>query len=93
MNNSYLGIITPRGLETLVVETEHAAPFLLRRATKRPDDAIVFWTVLDERTATNLTRHIECQRFEDAFDQLGVDAIHFGPLFPPLNEDSLIRSA
>ena len=30
MNNSYLGIITSRGLETLVVETEHAAPFLLR---------------------------------------------------------------
>lgn len=52
MTNSYLGIVTARGLETLVVETEHAAPFLLRRVARRPfGEALALWAVLDDRVA------------------------------------------
>lgn len=94
MSNSYLGIITPRGLETLVVETKHAAMFLLRRVARRPsNDAIVFWAVLDDQTTKSLVRCIERRRFDDALNKLNTDAIHLGPLLPPLDEDSLIRSA
>lgn len=94
MSNSYLGIITPRGLETLVIETEHASLFLLRRVARRPfGEAIAFWAVLDDRTARDVTRQIGGRQFEDALRQLNARALHLGTLPPPLQEDGLSRSA
>ena len=91
MTNSYLGIITPRGLEMLVLETEHAAPFVLRRVTRQPlGEAIGCWAVLDERTARDLTRRIAGRRFEEALGQLHSQALHLGTLLPPLLEDDLL---
>ena len=90
VTNSYLGIVAPRGLETLVIETEHAAVFLFRRAGRRPDgDAACCWAVLDERTARNVMRQIDCRRFRDAFWQLNAQAVHLGTLLPPLTEDDV----
>lgn len=94
MSNSYLGIITPRGLETLVVETEHAAIFLLNRVARRPaNDALVAWAVLDDRTAKKLLGHIARRHFADALNKLETDAIHLGPLLPSVDDDTVIRSA
>ena len=91
MTNAYLGIITPRGLETLVLETEHAAPFVLRRVARKPvGEAVGCWAVLDERTARDLTRQIGGRRFEEALRQLNTQAIHLGTLLPPLLEDDLL---
>ncbi|NLY01871.1 MAG: hypothetical protein GXY83_37775 [Rhodopirellula sp.] len=93
MTNSYLGIVTPRGLETLVVETEHAAPFLLRRVARRPfGEVLALWAVLDDRTAHDLTQQITGGRFDDALRELDARALHLGTLLPPLQEDHRARS-
>ena len=90
MTNSYIGIVTPRGLETLVVETEHAAVFLFRRAARHADaHAVCFWAVLDEKTAKNVMRQIECGLFRDALCRVNAKAVHLGTLLPPLAEDDL----
>lgn len=94
MTNSYLGIITARGLETLVVETEHAALFLLRRVARRPlGEAVVFWAVLDDRAARDLARQIGSRQFEESLRQLNARALHLGTLLPPLQDDGLSYSA
>jgi hypothetical protein len=91
VTNSYLGIITRRGLEQLVLETEHAAPFVLRRvARKSVGEAVGCWAVLDERTARDVTRRVSDRRFEEALHQLNTQAIHLGTLLPPLLEDDLL---
>ena len=93
MTNSYLGIVTARGLETLVVETEHAAPFLLRRVSRRPfGEAIALWAVLDDRTARDLTQQITSGRFEVALRELDARALHLGTLLPPWQEDDVACS-
>jgi hypothetical protein len=38
-------------------------------------------------------RHIDCRQFQIALDQLSSNAIHLGPLLPPIEDDSQIRSA
>ena len=91
MTNSYLGIVTPRGLETLVLETEHAAPFVLRRVARQPlGKAVAYWAVLDERTARDLTRRIAARQFEEAIRQLHSQALHLGTILPPLLEVELL---
>ena len=91
VTNSYLGIVTRRGLETLVLETEHAAPFVLRRVARLPvGEAVGCWAVLDERTARDLTRRIGGRRFQEAFCQLHSQALHLGTLLPPLRGDYLL---
>jgi len=90
VTNSYLGIVTSRGLEKLVVETEHAAVFLFRRAARQADgEAICFWAVLDEKMARDVIRQIDCRRFRDALCQLDSQAVHLGTLLPPLTEDDV----
>ena len=94
MTNSYLGMITPRGLEALVLETGHAALFLNRRVARQPQgEAILCWAVLDGRTARGLVSHIGFRRFDEALDQLSRQAIHLGTLLPPWIGDDLLRSA
>jgi hypothetical protein len=90
VTNSYLGIITPRGLELLVVETKHAAPFLFRRIARQPDgDAVACWAVLDEKTARILTRQVGCGQCREALSQLNSRAIHLGTLLSPLPEEDI----
>ena len=94
MTNSYLGIISPRGLETLVVETEHAALFLARRMARRPlDEAIGCWAVLDDHKARDITRQISCGRFQEALCRLNAQALHLGPVLPPVPDDLLLSAS
>jgi len=94
MTNSYLGIITPRGLEALVLETDHDALFLNRRVERQfQGDAILCWAVLDARTARNVIGHIGFRRFGEALDQLNRRAIHLGTLLPSWADDDQWRSA
>ena len=90
--NSYLGIITPRGLETLVVETEHAAPFLLRRVSRQPlGELVACWAVLDETEAREVARHVAGRRFQEALCQLNALAIDLGTVLPPESEEDVWR--
>ena len=45
MNDSWIAIVDRQGLRQLVLETSHALPFLLKRATR--ENAECFWAVLE----------------------------------------------
>ena len=94
MTNSYLGIISPRGLETLVVETEHAALFLARRMARFDlDETIGCWAVLDDKKARDISRQIRCGRFREALCRLNTQALHLGTVLLPVPDDDLLLSA
>ncbi len=84
MVNSYVGIISRRGLESLLPETEHAVPFLIRRAyRKNPPDAVCYWAVMQDFAAQEVQRQLQWQRYEDAFFVLGALADYSGTIPPP----------
>ena len=88
MTDSYLGLVTRRGLEALVIETEHAEVFLLRRVRRRfSGDAYCYWAVLDNTVAHQIVRHVSCQRFADALRKLRADATHIGIVALSDNDD------
>lgn len=91
VTNSYLGIISRRGLETLVLETEHAALFLFRRLARDPaGEATAFWAVLDEEAASHVAGHVRRGQFDAAFRQLNTRARDWGTLLPPMEEDEVL---
>jgi hypothetical protein len=94
MTDSYLAIVSSRGLERLVIETEHAAVFLFRQAARQsPGEAVVCWAVLDTKTARDITHHIKCRNHDEAFRQFSTRAYHLGALTPPLiNNEALLAS-
>ena len=88
MTNSYLGIISRRGLETLVPETEHAALFLFRRLARRPiGEATAFWAVLDETAASEVAGHVRYGQFNVALRQLSTRTQDWGTLLPPMEDE------
>ncbi|MDA7979472.1 MAG: hypothetical protein MPJ50_11970 [Pirellulales bacterium] len=90
MARSYLGIITPRGLERLVPETEHAAPFLLRRAHRDvTQQTCCCWAVLSEITASDVRRDVSRGKFWSALARLNIEAEHLGTLLPPASDEEL----
>ena len=94
MTDSYLGIITTRGLERLAIETEHAAVFLFRQTARRPSgEALVCWAVLDEKTARDIAHQIKCRHYEGAFHQFTTRAYHLGTLLPPSLEDEMLLAS
>ena len=91
MARSYLGIVTRRGLESLVPETEHAVPFLLRRAGRwRPTPAFCCWAVLPEIAFFKTQYQLDCGHFRDALLTLNAEALHLGTLLPstPVGADT-----
>lgn len=89
MVNSFVGIISRRGLESLVPETEHAVPFLVRRAyRRRPTEAVCYWAVMEESAAEQVRRQLHGHRHEDAFFALRALAEHFGTILLPSDDDT-----
>ena len=90
MVNSYVGIISRRGLESLLPETEHAVPFLVRRAyRRRPTEAVCYWAVMQDTAARKVKRQLQWKRYEDALLTLRTQAAHFGTISPPcVDEDA-----
>ena len=94
MTDSYLGIITTRGLERLAVETEHAALFLFRQTARHPSgEALVCWAVLDENTARDIARQIACRHYEDAFHRFTSKAYHLGTLLPSSLDNEILLAS
>ena len=94
MTDSYLAIITTRGLERLVVETEHAALFLFRQTARRPSgEALVCWGVFDEKAARDIARQIACRHYDDAFHQFTSKAYHLGTLLPSSHENEILLAS
>ena len=89
MVNSFVGIISPRGLESLLPETEHALPFLVRRAyRKRPTEAVCYWAVMQDSAVAEVRRQLQEHRPEEALLALRALAEYFGTIPPPTDEDS-----
>jgi hypothetical protein len=87
--NSYVGIISRRGLESLLPDGEHAAPFLVRRACRRqPTEAICYWAVMQDTAAKEVERQLQWQLYENALATLHECAKHFGTFLPPEFEDT-----
>lgn len=89
MARSYVGTISRRGLESLLPETEHAVPFLIRRAyRRRPTEAVCYWAVMDDTTARDVEEQLRWQWYEEALLTLQVRAMDIGTILPPYAEDA-----
>jgi hypothetical protein len=89
MRNCFVGIISPRGLESLVPETDHAVPFLARRAyRRRPTEAVCYWAVMEDSAAEHVRRQLLRHHNEDAFLALRALAEHFGTIPPQSDQDT-----
>lgn len=85
--------MTPRGLETLVVETKHASQFLLSRAQRYSGgNAACCWAVLSEGNARMVMRWITARQFAEALKALNLQALHLGTLLPEDDAEELLRA-
>ena len=90
MGQAYLGIITSRGLESLVAETEHAMPFLQRRAYRRyPHEGICCWAVIKPSKVGRICALISAQQFLHALIALNVEAQELGTIPPDYDDIDL----
>ena len=87
MAQAYLALVSLRGLESLVPETEHALPFLLRRAYRRfPYEAICCWAVVPAPAVNRVHALIATGRYLQALIALNVEAQELGTI-PPDDTD------
>jgi hypothetical protein len=83
MIDSYVAIITRRGLEHFCPENKHVLRFMLRRAYRRqPLPAFCYWAVLHDEDARQVRRCLRCRAFADALRALESSATWLGPIFP-----------
>jgi hypothetical protein len=84
MANSYLGIVTPKGLEVLSLETEHAARFYERRcySRRRSTAAVLCWVTLAPQDAVLIAQMVQLGLHEEALARLELDAVEWGSLPP-----------
>ena len=83
MRNSYVGIIVDGRLESLQLETEHAAHFLarrLRRFARTP--AICYWAVLDHADAETIHWNLQQGKCAEALQILESTAQSLGTIVP-----------
>ena len=89
MVRCYVGTISRRGLESLFPETEHAVPFLVRRAyRRRPTEAVCYWAVLPDAAARDVQRQLQWHDHEEALATLCGQASYFGTIPPSASEDA-----
>ena len=79
-------MVTPN-LELLVPETEHAAPFLLRRVfDDRRAPSLCCWAVLPTTAARTIQHQIEHALYSEALQALNAAALDLGTITPPTRE-------
>ena len=92
MVKCYVGTISPRGLESLFLETEHAVPFLVRRAyRRRPTEAVCYWAVLPDAAAREVQCQLQWHDHQEALATLCGQAAYSGPS-PPRHRRTLAES-
>jgi hypothetical protein len=82
MQRAYLGLATAQRLLLWIPETEHAAPFVLRRAA-RTTGAVGFWAVVPDTAACQMTALLDHADGEGALRLLHQAAVDVGPIVPP----------
>jgi hypothetical protein len=94
MTRTYLGIVTRRGLETLVPETEHAEKFLLRRVGRESHrEPICCWAALSDQAARNVQVELHCGRYRQALVLLNAEAYFLGTILPDSDDADLFTAA
>lgn len=93
MADSYLGIITRKGLELLVWETEHAERFLQRRVRRDQRLAsLCCWALLSEEAAWRVRLLVRLGLHREALKLLNAEALSLGTLWPEAADDELFMS-
>ena len=91
MIDAYVGMISRRGLECFVPETEHAALFLLRRAMRSSSTlAVCCWAVLRREDAARIQQLLRNGNSADGLTMLHNTARSLGTLLPPPEDHDLI---
>ncbi|MCA9257937.1 MAG: hypothetical protein KDA61_02000 [Planctomycetales bacterium] len=87
---TFLGIISPRGLEYLCEETEHASRFLSMRCYKsKAGDKLLCWAALQREDAEIIHQIVRGGGFAEALRRFHADAHYLGSLPPTQLEDCL----
>jgi len=93
MRNSYVGIISKQGLESLHEEDPDTVTFLHRRIEQRRlCDDVVFWAVLDVRFAAVIQMEIESGNHPQALVLLQTLADEVGRILPELSDSVSVVS-
>lgn len=91
MIDAYVGMISRRGLECFVPETEHAALFLLRRAMRSSAaPTVCCWAVLRREDAARIQQLLRNRNSADALAMLHNTARSLGTLLPPADDHDLV---
>ena len=86
--NSFVGIVTPGGLDVFVPETEHAVRFLMRRLQRwRATPAACFWAVMRGDHAARVVWALEQEHASLAWSILQTNARSVGRIVPTTPED------
>lgn len=94
MAQSYLGIITHNGLESLVPETDGAEALLRSRGTEACHGAFFCcWAVLHREVARDLQRQLRAERYHEALMHLNAEAQSLGTLLPASEANDLFTQA
>ena len=94
MINSYLGLVSRKGLEMLVLETKHAETFLLKRTARRGGrDAFCCWAVLPERAVWEIQLDLCGGRYREALTKLNAEARFLGTVLPSADEEESFAAA
>lgn len=92
MWQSYLGIASRHGLESLCPEQPHTVQFLSRRVERARGRLACFWTVLPEEIAGLVRVTLQLGGTREAWDLLQQHARDWGSLLPA-DDESPRRSA
>lgn len=84
MAQSYLGVLTTRGLERLEEESEHAARFLIRRCYREaPRWTALCWATFEPQAAETIRQLTRCGLYRAALWRFERCAIEWGCVPPP----------
>lgn len=86
MLQSYVGIISQRGLEVFCSETPDAVQFLRRRAARNPSHKVCFWSIVPDDAVQQVQSALRQGRFADALSLVEQHSREYGLVSPRENE-------
>lgn len=93
MVRSYLGVVTRKGLELLVPETEQAEAFVQQRIRGHAGKAICCWAVLADPAERQVRLQLRLGRWREALVKLNQESRCLGTMMPGGDDDSLFTAA
>lgn len=90
MHRHYIGIITQRGLEALVPETDDTLRFFRQWLGSRSEClGICYWFDMDDQAANELDQHLRCGYTREAWHALQAHVRFAGPVMPTMGHSPL----